>query len=185
MESEEGRGRAVKAPRLWELMTQWRALSDARIVELAAQLRSLDCTWELGATSSARRSTQFTRRALMIWPRWDLLETGFERAGRAASRRGRVQDEKMVERVRLRLTDYAAEWAQTQDAFARMAAALRTSLGEPTDRKPGADAAIHWAGADTTLVLEHTGDSVYLELVTNKRLSLDEELLQMDEEGLL
>lgn len=30
-------------------MTQWRALSDAEVVELAARLRSLDCTWELGA----------------------------------------------------------------------------------------------------------------------------------------
>lgn len=91
----------------------------------------------------------------------------------------------MVERVRLRLTDYAAEWAPSQDAFARMAAALHTSLGAPTDRRPGSPAAVHWAGPETTLVLEHTGDSVYLELVTNKRLSLDEELLRMDEEGLL
>jgi hypothetical protein len=91
----------------------------------------------------------------------------------------------MVEGVRLRLTDYAGQWDQSQDAFARMAAALRTSLGEPTDRKPGTDAEIHWAGADTTLVLDRTGGSVYLELVTNKRLSLDEELRQMDEEGLL
>lgn len=92
----------------------------------------------------------------------------------------------MVERVRLRLTDRAAEWALAQDAFARMAAALHTSLGAPTDRRPGTPAVIHWAsGPDTTLVLEHTGDSVYLELVTNKRLSLDEELLRMDEEELL
>ncbi|MFD9541949.1 DUF6301 family protein [Streptomyces sp. NPDC060022] len=121
----------------------------------------------------------------MIQPRWDLLVTGFERVGRATSRRKRVQDEEMVERVRLRLTDYAAEWAPPLDAFARMAAALHTSLGAPTDRRPGTDAALHWAGSDTTLVLEHAGDSVYLELVTNKRLSLDEELLRMDEEGLL
>ncbi|MFE3559420.1 DUF6301 family protein [Streptomyces sp. NPDC059193] len=121
----------------------------------------------------------------MIRPRWDLLDTGFERADRATSRHGSVQDETMVERVRLRLTDYAGQWAQVLDAFTRMAAALHTSLGEPTDRKPGADAAIHWAGSDTTLVLERAGGSVYLELVTNKRMSLDEELLRMDEEGLL
>lgn len=122
----------------------------------------------------------------MIRPRWDLLRTGFERADRATSRRRSAQDQEMVERVRLRLTDYAAEWALSQDAFARMAAALHTSWGAPTDRRPGAPASIHWAaGSDTTLVLEHTGDAVYLELVTNKRLSLDEELLRMDEEGLL
>ncbi|WSF29746.1 DUF6301 family protein [Streptomyces sp. NBC_00184] len=121
----------------------------------------------------------------MIRPRWELLDTGFKRPGRGSSRSRRAQDEGMVERVRLRLTDYAAEWALSQDAFARMTAALHTSLGTPTDRRPGSPAAVHWAGSDTTLVLEHTGDSVYLELVTNKRLSLDEELLRMDEEGLL
>ncbi|WP_393059916.1 DUF6301 family protein [Streptomyces sp. LN549] len=166
-------------------MTQWRALSDTEVIELAARLRSLDCTWELGATPSSRRSAQFTRQALMIRPRWDLLDTGFKRPGRASSRSRRAQDEGMVERVRLRLTDYAADWALSQDAFARMAAALHTSLGAPTDRRPGAPAAVHWADPDTTLVLEHTGDAVYLELVTNKRLSLDEELLRMDEEGVL
>ncbi|MET7366430.1 DUF6301 family protein [Streptomyces sp. NPDC005566] len=163
-------------------MTQWRALSDAEVVELAARLRSLDCTWESGATHSARRSTQFPRQALMIRPRWDLLDTGFERVGRAAPRRGRVQDEQMVERVQLRLTDYARQWAQPLDAFARMAAALGTSLGEPTDRRPGSDAAIHWAGADTTLILGHSGSAVYLELTTNNRLAGDEELRQMDED---
>lgn len=120
----------------------------------------------------------------MIRPRGDLLHTGFERSGRAASPGGSEQNEKMVERVRLRLSDDAGQWAEVLDAFVRMAAALRTSWGEPTDRVPGADAAIHWAGPDTTLVLEHTGGAVYLELVTNKRLSLDEELRQLDEEGL-
>lgn len=161
-------------------MTQGDALSDGEVVELAGRLRSLECTWELGATSSSRRSSQFTRKALMIRPRWDLLRTGYERAGR----RGRAQEE-MVERVRLRLTEYAVNWAPSQDAFARMAAALETSLGAPTERRPGSPAAVHWEGPDTTLVLENVGDSVYLELVTNKRLSLDEELLRMDEEGLL
>ncbi|MER7828414.1 DUF6301 family protein [Streptomyces sp. NPDC096097] len=118
----------------------------------------------------------------MIRPRWDLLDTGFARNGRAAFR-----NEEMVERVRLRLTDYAGQWTQSLDAFVRMAAALRTSLGEPTDRRPGTDAAIHWAGADTTLLLGHSGSAVYLELATNNRLALDEELRQMDEheEGLL
>lgn len=93
----------------------------------------------------------------------------------------------MVERVQLRLTDYARQWAQTLDAFARMAVALGTSLGEPTDRRPGTDAAIHWAGEDTTLLLRHSGSAVYLELATNNQLALDEELRQMDEdeEGLL
>lgn len=38
----------MRAPYLCGRMTQWRALSDADVVELAARLRSLDCTWELG-----------------------------------------------------------------------------------------------------------------------------------------
>ncbi|MDA5284111.1 DUF6301 family protein [Streptomyces sp. Isolate_45] len=169
-------------------MTQWRALSDTELVEFATRLRSLDCTWELGATQSARRSKQFPRRALMIWPRWDLLDTGFDRVDRVAFGRGRAQqDKQMVERVRLRLTDYAGQWTLSLDAFVRMAAALRTSLGEPTEFRPGTDAEIHWAGADTTLLLRHSGSAVYLELVTNNRLALDGELRQMDEdeEGLL
>ncbi|MER7174441.1 DUF6301 family protein [Streptomyces mesophilus] len=168
-------------------MTQWRALSDAEVVEFAARLRSLDCTWELGATPSARRSAQFPRQALMIRPRWELLDTGFKRTGRATARRGSAQDGQLVERVQLRLTDYTVEWDLPLDAFVRMAAALGTSLGEPTDRRPGADAEIHWAGVDTTLVLRRSGSAVYLELATNKRLALDEELRQMDayEEGLL
>lgn len=123
----------------------------------------------------------------MIRPRWELLDTGFERDGREATRRGRVQDGQMVERVKLRLTDRTAQWDLCLDAFVRMAAALGTSLGEPTDRRPGADAEIHWAGADTTLVLGISGSAVHLQLATNQRLALDEELRQMDEdeEGLL
>lgn len=123
----------------------------------------------------------------MIRPRWDLLDTGFERVGRTADRRGRAQGEEMADRVQLRLTDYTKEWDRTLDAFARMAAALCASLGDPTDRRPGTNAAIHWAGADTTLLLWHSGSAVYLELATNKRLALDEELRQLDEdeEGLL
>ncbi|MGW7414774.1 DUF6301 family protein [Streptomyces sp. NPDC054863] len=165
-------------------------MSDVEVAELAARLRSLDCTWELGATPSARRTPGLTRRALMIWPRWDVLDTGFEEDSRGASRRARTPQEKMVERVRLRLTDYdhTGQWARTLDAFARMATALGDALGEPTDRRPGTPAEIHWVGDDTTLLLEHTGSSVYLELVTNKRLALDEELRQLDEsdeEGLL
>ncbi|MEU8886373.1 DUF6301 family protein [Streptomyces sp. NPDC048442] len=119
----------------------------------------------------------------MIWPRWDVLDTGLERNSREVARLARAQEEKMVERIQLRLTDYdhTGQWDRTLDAFARMAAALCEALGEPTDRRPGAPAEIHWAGADTTLLLEHTGSSVYLELVTNKRMSLDEELRQLEE----
>ncbi|WP_240802559.1 DUF6301 family protein [Streptomyces sp. A0642] len=152
------------------------------MAELAFVLQTLDCTWELRATESARRSTRFARRALMIRPRWDLLDTGFERVGHDATRRGRVRDDELVERVQLRLTDRGGQWTEVLDAFAGMAAALRTSLGEPTDRKPGPEAAVHWTGADTTLILGHWGGSVYLELVTNKQLSLDEELRRMDED---
>lgn len=156
-------------------------MGDAEVVELAARLRSLERTWELEAPASARRSSAVARRQLVIWPRWELLDTAIARAG---SRRTR--DKETVERVRLRVTEYGTRWDQPLDAFVRMAAALRTSLGEPTDRRPGDGAAIHWAAsADTTLVLERTTDAVYLELVTDKRLSLDEELLRMDEEGLL
>ncbi|MCX5414949.1 DUF6301 family protein [Streptomyces sp. NBC_00059] len=118
----------------------------------------------------------------MIRPRWDVLDTGFGTA-REASRD--TAQEQMVERVRLRLTDYNGSWDQDLDAFARMTAALVAALGKPTDRKPGAHPEIHWAGADTTLVLEGTGGSVYLELATNNRLALDEELRQLDEEELL
>jgi hypothetical protein len=166
-------------------MTRWHALRDTEVVEFAARLRSSESTWESEAASSARRSSLFTRQILMIWPRWEQLDTGFGRDDYVSSRRARVQDQRMVERVRLRLTDYAGKWDQVLDAFTRMSAALHASLGEPTDRRPGTDAAIHWAGSDTTLVLECTGGSVYLELVTNRRLHLDEELLRMDEEGLL
>ncbi|MEU0101417.1 DUF6301 family protein [Streptomyces sp. NPDC006267] len=121
----------------------------------------------------------------MFRPQWEQLDTGFERDGYVSARRARVRDQTMVERVRLRLTDYAGQWDQVLDAFAGMCAALHASLGAPTDRRPGADAAVHWAGCDTTLVLECAGGSVYLERVTNRRLHLDEELLRMDEEGLL
>ncbi|MFE9696460.1 DUF6301 family protein [Streptomyces sp. NPDC006270] len=160
-------------------------MRDTEVVELAARLRSLESTWETEATPSARRSSRFTRQILMFRPQWEQLDTGFERDGYVSARRARVRDQTMVERVRLRLTDYAGQWDQVLDAFAGMCAALHASLGAPTDRRPGADAAVHWAGCDTTLVLECAGGSVYLERVTNRRLHLDEELLRMDEEGLL
>ncbi|MCX5206228.1 DUF6301 family protein [Streptomyces sp. NBC_00237] len=148
-------------------------------------MRSLECTWELGATPSSRRSPTFLRRGLVIWPRWDLLDTGLARSSREAADWARVQEEKMVERIRLRLTDYdfTGQWDRTLDAFARMADALCDALGEPTVRKPGSPAEIHWAAGDeTTLLLEHAGSCVYLELVTDKRLSLDEELRQLTED---
>ncbi|MFF5503547.1 DUF6301 family protein [Streptomyces roseolus] len=162
-------------------MTRWRALSDTEVVELATRLQALDRTWELGATPSARRSPGFTRRALVIRPQWDALDTVFVREEREGARRSREREEETVERVRLRLTDHTDRWDQTLDAFARMSTALRAVLGEPTDRRPGRYAAIHWAGTDTTLVLERSGSSVYLELVTDKRLALDEELRQLNE----
>ncbi|WP_189954772.1 DUF6301 family protein [Streptomyces roseolus] len=162
-------------------MTRWRALSDTEVVELATRLQALDRTWELGATPSARRAPGFTRRALVIRPRWDALDTVLEREDGEGARRRREREEETVERVRLRLTDHAHRWDQTLDAFARMSTALRDVLGEPTDRSPGRYAAIHWVGTDTTLLLERSESSVYLELVTNKRLALDEELQRLDE----
>ncbi|MET9774003.1 DUF6301 family protein [Streptomyces sp. NPDC006367] len=153
-------------------------MSDTEVVALATRLQSLDCTWELGATPSARRSSRFPRKALLIRPRWDVLGTGFERDRHETFT---VGEEELVERVRLRLTDYAEQWDQSLDAFARMFSALRGAFGDPTYRKPGRWAGIHWIGDDTTLLLERTESSVYLERATNKRLALDEELERLEE----
>ncbi|GHA05558.1 hypothetical protein GCM10010329_30020 [Streptomyces spiroverticillatus] len=179
-------------PSLRLRMTQWNALSGAKVVELALRLRSLECTWEIGATPSARRSSACPRRVPVIRPQWELLDTGLERDARAAALWAREQEEELVERVQLRLTDYdfSDEWDRTHDTFVRMATALCAALGDPTARRPGSPAEIHWDDTDTKLLLEHTGSSVYLERVTHHRLDLDEEVRRMDEieeeeEGLL
>ncbi|MFI5801381.1 DUF6301 family protein [Streptomyces sp. NPDC051561] len=163
-------------------------MSNTEVVELASRLRSLDCTWEWDTSPSGRRPSSFARRSMMIRPRWDVLDTGFEETGRAATRQEKARREETTDRVRLRLTDYRGQWDQALDAFARMATALSDALGEPAVRVPGDPAEIHWEMAtEITLVLENTGTSVYLDLATNKRLAFDEEVrrLDEDEEGLL
>jgi hypothetical protein len=92
-------------------------------------------------------------------------------------------------RIRLRVTpfadDDASSRAEVRDAFARLAAALTSAVGEPSTRIPGRTPEIRWAGDTTTLRLLDLSKAVQLQLATNSYLREHDEIVAAEEEGLL
>ncbi|MBF6332781.1 DUF6301 family protein [Nocardia transvalensis] len=163
-------------------MTDWQQLTDAEIVDLATRLRTIDWSWRMEDVT--KLADQFGWRVLRARPDWVMLDNGFGMAsGRVGGRRGHAED------IDLRVTGFATDdsdgRAQVRDAFTRMVAALTSSLGEPTLRKPGKAPEVRWAGTTTTLRLVQLSASVKLHLVTNAALASHDETVELEEQGLL
>lgn len=163
-------------------MTEWRALTDGEIVELASRLRSLEWSWRLD--DAAQLASVFGWTVVMARGNWAMLDSGFgSGSAKLTGRDGQVGE------LKVQVTDFASDDApqgsQTRDAFAGMVAALSAAFGEPTDRIPGAVPEIRWAGAETTLVLRDPGTVVELYLMANPWLADHDAAVDLEEQGLL
>lgn len=163
-------------------MTEWRALSDDEIVELAGRLRSVN--WPCPLDDIPELAATFGWEVKSSRPEWVRLDSGFGRASGMVE----AEDGTAVE-LTLQVTDFAdkdqAGRAQTLDTFVRMTNALTGALGEPTARIPGESAEVRWAGADATIVLSDLDITVQLALVANSRLAAHDRTIDLQEQGLI
>ncbi|WP_280433214.1 DUF6301 family protein [Nocardia brasiliensis] len=158
-------------------MTEWRALTDEEIVDLATRLRSVQWSWRVA--DAAELAAEFGWKVVLAKPEWAMLDTGFGMgSGRIAGSDGAA--EYITAKVAGPAPDDAAGHAQSRDAFARMGAALTGALGAPTDRKPGASAEIRWAGTETTVALKDVETAVQLSLIDNAKLALRDQAVELE-----
>ncbi|CAM4390081.1 DUF6301 domain-containing protein [Nocardia ninae] len=163
-------------------MTEWRALSDAEIIELATRLLSLDWSWQMSEVPEL--ASAFGWQIQSARPRSVILDVGFGMAsGRVHGRDSRAEIVELA--VTTRATGDGAERALVLDTFARMTTALTTALGAPARRIPGELPEIRWAGEETTLRLLCMSSSVRLSLETNSWLALHDETIELQEQGLI
>ncbi|MET9027633.1 DUF6301 family protein [Nocardia sp. NPDC004168] len=160
-------------------MTEWRALTDSEIVDLATGLRSLDGSQPMDAVP--RLAEAFGWKVLTAHPDRAMLDAGFGMAsGKIHGRAGLIVD------IKLRVTDFAPDdadgRARSRDAFVAMVAALTGALGEPTTRVPGATAEVRWAGPETTLVVADLGRSVQLSSTANSWLELHDQAVELEQQ---
>ncbi|MBF6300259.1 hypothetical protein IU459_22320 [Nocardia amamiensis] len=163
-------------------MTEWQALGDAEIVELANQLVSLDWSWQMGDVP--RLADEFGWRIQRANPESAILDVGFGIAsGRVHGRDGRAEVIELA--VTARATEDAAGRAFVLDTFARLASTLTDALGQPSSRIPGDLPEIRWAGEETTLRMICLSVTVRLFLVTNAWLAVHDKTVELQEQGLI
>jgi hypothetical protein len=148
-------------------MTERRVLSDQEISELVTRLRSLKWSWspdevervvtDLGWTIMGRAFENY------------VLTTEFGTAT------GDVDVDLSHRVVRISTTvstPVSAETVEgrafTQDAFARVVAAVTRALGEPTQRVPGKSPEVRWRGAESTIAVQRVSVQVNVYLATNE-----------------
>ncbi|MRH89501.1 hypothetical protein GFY24_18960 [Nocardia sp. SYP-A9097] len=163
-------------------MTEWRALTGSDVVDLAVRLRSLDWSWLLADVPALAADFGWA-----IGPTYRYsVSVGTELGPNTGSVSGRSET---ADEIGIRVTDFADDDAESRtrvrDAFADMASTITTVLGPPTQRIPGEDAEIRWAGAETTVRLRLFTSNVSLYLCTNNALDLEDQVTAMDEQGLL
>lgn len=163
-------------------MREWRALTNTEIVELATRLRSLEWSWNVNDAPELVADFGWTLNNVL--PASVFFDTGFGRStGDVTSLGGRAAD------IRVQVTSYAerdsAGTTCVLDTFAAYTAALICAFGEPTARIPGKYPEIRWAGAQTTLRLIALSRTVSLHLMTNEGLACHDEIVRLQEQGLI
>ncbi|MGW6698904.1 DUF6301 family protein [Nocardia sp. NPDC055049] len=161
-------------------MSKWRSIPNVEAADLADKLQALDWSWNTDAAPAVVE--RFGWHTVSSRPRRITLETGFgPDGGTIRAKNGQVTG------IELRLTDFAdaGENVEVAMAFDNIAAAISAKLGEPTGRVAGPLLQYRWAGAEATVVLQPSADSVWLHLVTNARLAADDRNIALDEQGLL
>ncbi|WP_194834069.1 DUF6301 family protein [Nocardia sp. XZ_19_369] len=159
-------------------MTEWRALTDAEIVELATRLRSL--TWPSPLDDVPQLAATFGWKVITARPEWVMLDAGFGlSSGKVQGRDGLAME------LMIRVTDFVAEDAAGRtrilDEFVRTTTALTGALGEPTTRIPGSSPELRWAGEQSSLVLRDLEVSVQLALVANSWLTAHDEAVALEQ----
>jgi hypothetical protein len=162
-------------------MTEWRALTDDEIVELATRLRSL--AWPSPLDDVPQLVAGFGWKVITTRSEWVMLDTGFGMgSGKVRARDG------MAMELMVRVTDFVAEEAagraRVLDQFVRMFTALTGGIGAPTARIPGASPEIRWGGAQASLVLRDLEVAVELALIANSWLASDDRAIELQEQGL-
>jgi hypothetical protein len=148
-------------------MTERRVLSDQEISDLVTRLRSLKWSWSPDEVERVVTDFGWTimGRALENF----VLDTEFGMAT------GDVEVDLSHRVVRISTTvstPVSAETAEgrafTQDAFARVVAAVTRALGEPTQRVPGESPEVRWRGAESTVAVQRVSVQVRVYLATNE-----------------
>ncbi|WP_433523852.1 DUF6301 family protein [Nocardia pseudovaccinii] len=152
----------------------WQALSDNEIADLAEKLRTLVWSWRMDDLL----------RLVIVFGWQDPTIHSPDRVQFAAGLGPDTVDiigfDSDAVRIEVTVTTQAADTPEGRDstlaAYARMAAVLTGSIGEPTDLLDNRVSEIRWAGPETTLRLIDFHHTVRLQLVTNDWLSaLDQE----------
>ncbi|MGQ4615505.1 DUF6301 family protein [Nocardia sp. R7R-8] len=163
-------------------MTEWRALSDAEIVELATQLLSLDWSWRMA--DIPQLAAEFGWEVQSLRERSAIFDVGFGMASGGVQ--GRADLAEVIEvAVTARTTSDASGHTSLRDAFARMVSALTDELGAPSKQLPGEEPEVRWAGERTTLQLICFETMVCLYLVTNSWLAMHDKTIELQEQGLI
>jgi hypothetical protein len=100
-----------------------------------------------------------------------------------------VYNDGKVASIELQVTEFAADDPEgrdaVRDAFSNMVAALSSIFGEPSARKPGSSPEVRWTGPVNTLRLIDLAITVQMELSTNISLAEHDEIIELEEQGLL
>ncbi|MGQ4619756.1 DUF6301 family protein [Nocardia sp. R7R-8] len=161
-------------------MTEWRALTDTEIVELATRLLSLDWSWRMA--DIPQLAAEFGWQVQSLRERSAILDVGFGMASGGVQ--GRADHAEVIEvAVTARTTSDPAGHASLRDAFARMVSALTDELGAPSKQLPGEEPEVRWAREKTTLQLVCLGTTVCLYLVTNSWLAMHDKTVELQEQG--
>lgn len=163
-------------------MTEWRALGDTEVVDLATRLFSLDWSWRMADVPQL--AAEFGWQVQSLRERSAILDVGFGMASGGVE--GRADQAEVIEvAVTDRTASDAAGQASLRDAFARMVSALTDELGAPSKQLPGEEPEVRWAGEKTTLQVICLETMVCLYLVTNSWLAMHDKTVELQEQGLI
>lgn len=163
-------------------MAVLRALSGLEICRLASGLIGYEWSWDMAFAPEF--VTAFGWEVEAVSSHGVRFNDGFGMAsGYVRGRNGNATS------IELQVTGFSDRDPESSDAvhdaFSRMAAALSSTLGEAAARKPGASPEIRWAGAGSTLRLVDRSIVVQLELILNSALAEHDEIVELEERGLL
>src|SRR5438128_1235892 len=140
-----------------ERMTEWRFLSAAEISKLGADLTQHDWSWRMAEVPEL--AAAFGWLVMSASPERVILDIGFGIGSGFAYGRGGL-----TQRIELRVTTFADEEPASRelvhDVFVDMTAALSSTVGTPSVRKPGRSPEIRWIGKMRTLRLVEQANCV-------------------------
>ena len=148
-------------------MTERRVLSDQEISELVTRLRSLKWSWSPDEVERVVTDFGWTIMGRALENYVLTTEFGMATGTVEVGRSGRVVRINTAASTRISAAT-AENRAFTQDAFARVVAAVTRTLGEPTQRVPGESPEVRWRGDESTIAVKRISVQVKIYLATNE-----------------